>query len=97
MGGEGITDLVLLNTLESTLNAAHQAHCNRHIGNGELTSFSQLWAELEAEYGVDRGFSNKQIWQEVTLNYEGPLTWNAFYDFWEHFLTLKENVDDASG
>ena len=59
--------------------------------------FSQLWAELEAEYGVDRGFSNKQIWQEVTLNYEGPLTWNAFYDFWEHFLTLKENVDDASG
>ena len=23
MGGEGITDLVLLNTLESTLNAAH--------------------------------------------------------------------------
>ena len=96
MGGEGYTDLTLLNTLESTLNAAHQANCNRRIGNGELTTFAQLWEELEAEYGVDRGVSNKQIWQEVTLNYEGQLTWNAFYEFWEHFLTLKENVEDAT-
>jgi hypothetical protein len=74
MKGEGYTDLGLLNLLESTLNAAHQANCKRRIGNGELTSFAQLWDELEAEYGVDRGVSNKQIWQEVTLKYEGQLT-----------------------
>jgi hypothetical protein len=81
MKGEGYTDLGLLNLLESVLNAAHQANCKRRIGNGELTSFAQLWDELEAEYGVDRGVSNKQIWQEVTLKYEGQLTWNAFMSF----------------
>ena len=96
MGGEGYTDLALMNLLESTLNTAHQANCKRRIGNGELTSFAQLWAELEAEYGVDRGVSNKQIWQEMTLDYEGQLTWNAFYEFWEYCFTLKENEDDAT-
>ena len=45
---------------------------------------------------MDRGVSNKQTWQEVTLEYEGQFTWNAFHEFWEHFLTLKENVDDAT-
>ena len=78
MGGKLHTDFELLNLLESTLNAAHQANCKRRIGNGKLTTFAQLWAELEAEYGVDRGVSNKHIWQDVTLDYEGQLTWNAF-------------------
>ena len=61
MGGEGNTELALLNLLESVLNVAHQANCKRHIGNGQLTSFAQLWAELDAEYEVDRGLSNKKI------------------------------------
>ena len=53
MIGERYSDFDLLNLLESTVNTAHQANCKRRFGNGELTTFAQLWAELEAEYGVD--------------------------------------------
>ena len=83
MGGKRYSDFDLLNLLESTLNTAHQANCKRRIGNGELTIFAQLWAQLEAEYGVDQGVCNRQMWQDVTLIYEGRLTLNAFYEFCE--------------
>ena len=32
----------------------------------------------------------------MQLTYEGPLTWIAFKGFWENFLTLKDNVEDAT-
>ena len=40
--------------------------------------------------------TGKQAWQDVQLTYEGPRTWIAFKGFWENFLTLKDNVEDAT-
>ena len=48
---------------------------------------------MEEEYGCIQGVTGKQAWQDVQLTYEGPLTWIAFR---ENFLTLKDNVEDAT-
>ena len=45
---------------------------------------------------MDRGVRYKQSWWDVTFTYGGHLTWNAFYEFCEHFLTPEENVEDAT-
>ena len=63
---------------------------------GELTSHTQFWEDFEEEYGCIHGVTGKQAWQDVQLTYEGPLTWIAFKRFWENFLTLKDNVEDAT-
>ena len=54
-----------------------------------------MWEELEEEDGRIQGVTGKQAWQDVQLTYEGPLTWIAFQGFWENFLRLKNNVEDA--
>ena len=78
------------------MDEASQHNCQHRIQKGELTSYTQLWEELEEEYGRVQGLTGRQAWQDVQLTYEGPLTWIAFKGFWENFLTLKDNVEDAT-
>ena len=97
LGGKiAIGEENLMQLLELALDEASQHNCQRRIQKGELTSYTQLWEELEEEYRRIQGVTGKQAWQDMQLTYEGPLTWIAYKGFWENFLTLKDNVEDAT-
>ena len=61
LGGKiAIGEENLMQLLELALNEASQHNCQRRIQKGELTSYTQLWEELEEEYGRIQGVTGKQ-------------------------------------
>ena len=78
--------------LQLALDEASQHNCQCRIQKGELTSYMQLWEELEEEYGLIQGVTGKQAWQDVQLTYEGPLTWVAFKEFWDTQVVEQDGI-----
>ena len=89
-------DLQLLSFLTLHLDASFQWNVNRRLSSGELVSYNQFWAELEAEFGSGNGIGNRQNWESLALKVDGSLTLSVFRDFWEKFLMLQATVSGVT-
>ena len=89
-------DLQLLSFLTLHLDESFRWNVNRRLTSGELVSYNQFWAELEAEFGSGSGIGNRQNWESLALKFDGSLTLSVFREFWEKFLMLQATVSGVT-
>ena len=97
IGGRNLVqDEQRLTLLTCCLEDPFQWNVNRRLRSGELVTFNQFWAELEAEFGTGSGVGNRQNWESLTLKLDGSLTLPVFRQFWEKFLMLRSAVSGVT-
>ena len=71
IGGRNLVhDEQLLTLLSLCLEDSFQLNVNRRLRSGELVTFNQFWAELEAEFGFGSGVGNRQNWESLVLKFD---------------------------